>query len=78
MIKHLTQNDLLLLAYNELPSIERQLMLSKIADNPDLLKEYTTILEEIAMLSPMCYTPQATSIQIILEESCSSSSLEMI
>jgi hypothetical protein len=78
MIRHLTQNDLLLLAYNELPPEEHAQMLGEVRASESLLQEYTRILEDIAILSPMSYAPQATSVQIILEESCSSSSLEMI
>lgn len=78
MIRHLTQNDLLLLAYNELPPEEHAQMLGEVRASEPLLQEYTRILEDIAILSPMSIAPQATSVQIILEESCSSSSLEMI
>ena len=78
MIRHLTQNNLLLLAYNELPPEEHVRMLCEVSANEELLEEYNQLLEDIAILSPISYSPQATSVQIILEESCSSSSLEMI
>lgn len=78
MIRHLTQNDLLLLAYNELPPEEHARMLVEVSASELLLLEYTQLLEDIAILSPISYSPEATSVQIILEESCSSSSLEMI
>jgi hypothetical protein len=78
MMRHLTQNDLLLLAYNELPAEEHAQMLGQVRASQPLLQEYNQILEDIAILSSISYAPQATSVQIILEESCSSSSLEMI
>ena len=78
MIRHLTQNNLLLLAYNELHPEEHVRMLGEVSANEELLEEYNQLLEDIAILSPISYSPQATSVQIILEESCSSSSLEMI
>ena len=53
-------------------------MLGEVSASELLLLEYTQLLEDIAILSPISYSPEATSVQIILEESCSSSSLEMI
>jgi hypothetical protein len=78
MIKDITQNELLLLAYNDVPLGEREGLLIAIASDDKLTEQYTKILEEMQVLNTVSYTPHPTSIQIIMEESCSSSSLETI
>ena len=78
MIKDLTQNDLLLLAYNELPPDKHQEMMSIVKGNQLLLSQYTEMKKQMSILDTIALKPDPTSVQIILEESCSSSSLEMI
>jgi hypothetical protein len=78
MIKHITQNELLLLAYNEAPPTERDEMLAYIANDSGLLAEYSDLLRQCDMLNAVSLEPNPTSVQIVLEQSCSSSSLETI
>jgi len=78
MIKDLTQNDLLLLAYNELPPDKHQEMMSIVEGNSLLFSQYNEIKKQMSILDTVALKPNSTSVQIVLEESCSSSSLEMI
>ena len=78
MIKDITQNELLLLAYKELPSKEHSLLLSRVLKNKELTRAYHQLIEQMNMLDTLSYTPNPTSIQIVKEESCSSSPLELI
>jgi len=78
MIKDITTNEIMLLAYNELPPGEHKNILKRVNENKALKAEYNTVLEHINILDNAFTSPHPTSIEIIKEESCSSSSLEMI
>lgn len=78
MIKNITQNELLLLAYNELPPDRHSEMMNLVKKDPTLYNKYTEIKEQMEQLDTVLFEPNPTSVQIVLEESCSSSSLEMI
>ena len=78
MIRHITQNELLLLAYNEIPPGEREELMVLVANDPKLYAEYNKLKADLYLLDTAIEKPHPTSVQIILEESCSSSSLEMI
>ena len=78
MIKDITQNELLLLAYKELPPKEHSIMLSRVLKNKELTKSYHHLIEQMNMLDTLSYSPNPTTIQIVKEESCSSSPLELI
>lgn len=78
MKKAITPNDLLLLAYNELPPERTYELLSQIAQYQDLNEEYIALKKQLNILNVVSLNPNPTSVQIVLEESCSSSSLETI
>ncbi len=78
MIKDITTNEIILLAYNELPPDEHRDILQKINENKALKSQYEAILENMKTLDTAFTSPHPTSVEIIKEESCSSSSLEMI
>jgi len=78
MITAITQNELVLLAYNELPPDKHQEMMSIVEQDSKLTKAYNDIKLQMQALDTLDYSPHPTSVQIVLEESCSSSSLEMI
>ena len=78
MIRHITQNELVLLAYNELPPKEHSELLDVVINDETLANKYAEIKQQMDILDTLRYQPNPTSVQIVLEESCSSSSLEMI
>ena len=78
MITEITQNELLLLAYQELPPTEHSKLLSKVLKNKELTNAYHQIIEQMNMLDTLSYSPNPTTIQIVKEESCSSSPFELI
>ena len=78
MIKDITKNELLLLAYRELPPKEHSKLLVQVLKDKELTATYHAIIEQINMLNEVSYSPNPTSVQIIKEESCSSSPLELI
>ncbi|PCJ67396.1 MAG: hypothetical protein COA58_03495 [Bacteroidetes bacterium] len=78
MITAITQNELVLLAYNELPNERHNQMLKLIEQDANLCKAYNDIKLQMEVLDTLEFKPHPTSVQIVLEESCSSSSLEMI
>lgn len=78
MITHITQNDLILLAYNELPPDQHHQMLETVKSDAKLSKEFETITKQMDLLDTAFCAPHNTTIQIIKEESCSSSPMEMI
>lgn len=78
MIRNITQNDLILLAYNEFtPDRQRQLM-DSVNTDPRLRKAFQKINAQLALLDTAIAKPHPTSVQIIMEESCSSSPMQMI
>ncbi len=78
MIRHITQNELVLLAYNELPPDVHNELLHVVSNDETLAKQYAVIKQQMDILDTLNYQPNPTSVQIVLEESCSSSSMEMI
>ncbi len=78
MITHITQNELILLAYNELPPDQHQQMMQVVKADSILTKELETITKQMDVLDTAFCKPHNTSVQIIKEESCSSSPMEMI
>ena len=78
MIKDITQNELLLLAYKELPPKDHSRLLSQVLKSKELTKNYHDIIEQMNVLDTLSYSPNPTSVQIVKEESCSSSPLELI
>ena len=78
MIRHITQNELVLLAYNELPPKEHSELLDVVINDETLAKKYAEIKQQMDILDTLKYQPNPTSVQIVLEESCSSSSLVLI
>jgi hypothetical protein len=78
MIKDITTNEIILLAYNELPPGEHRDVMQRIKESKVLTTEYNTVLEDKRILDKAFISPHPTSVKIIKEESCSSSSLEMI
>lgn len=78
MITHITQNDLILLAYNELPPDQHRKFMEIVKSDPKLSKELEIITKQMDVLDSAFCMPHNTTIQIIKEESCSSSPMEMI
>jgi hypothetical protein len=78
MIKDITTNEIILLAYNELPPGEHRDVMQRVKESKVLTTEYNTVLEDKRILDKAFISPHPTSVEIIKEESCSSSSLEMI
>ena len=78
MIKDITTNEIILLAYNELPPGEHRDIMQRVKESKVLTTEYNTVLEDKRILDKAFISPPPTSVEIIKEESCSSSSLEMI
>jgi hypothetical protein len=78
MITDITQNELVLLAYNELPPKEHEALMSLVLNDSELSKAYFQIKDQMDNLDTVMYQPNPTSVQIVLEESCNSSSLEVI
>ena len=78
MIIDITKNDLILLAYNELPDNDRVSILNAVMNDNELLDEFRAILNQMKELDGALTSPNPTSVEIILEEACSSSSLEVI
>ncbi len=78
MIKDITQNDLILLAYNELPPDRHRQLMNTVKADPKLSKAFKDIISQLLLLDTVLEKPNPTSVQIIMEESCSSSPMEMI
>ncbi|MFB1003241.1 MAG: hypothetical protein QMC70_03780 [Bacteroidia bacterium] len=78
MIRNITQNELILLAYNELPPDQHKEMMDVVNGDPKLIQELETLTNQMDLLDAAICKPNSTSVQIIKEESCSSSSMEMI
>lgn len=69
MIKTITPNHLILLAYNELPPHERTIVINKVKKDKKLLAQYNQLLKDLELLDTVSYSPNPTSIKIVLEES---------
>ena len=78
MNKNITQNDLLLLAYNDLPAQEHNTLLTKVLNDKKLAEEYLKLKDEMKILDSLFISPNQTSVNIVLEESCSSREMEAI
>lgn len=78
MIKNITQNELILLAYNELPPDKHTKMLQVIKKDVILYAKYLEIRSQMSELDTLIMKPNDTSVQIIKERSCSSSPMETI
>ncbi|MDG1724763.1 MAG: hypothetical protein P8I11_03640 [Bacteroidia bacterium] len=78
MVKDPTQDKLIQLIYNELPPKETVSLLKDLSHNKPLYDVYQQMKEDIYSLNSYQESPNNTSIKIILEESCSSSPMEMI
>ncbi len=78
MNKNITQNDLLLLAYNEFPPNKHKQLLYRVLNNEKWANEYKKIQDKMAVLDTLFQSPNPTSVNIVLEESCSSTHLETI
>lgn len=78
MIRNITQNELILLAYNELPPDQHKKMMNVVNGDPKLIQELEIFCSQMDLLDAAICRPNNTSVQIIKEESCSSSSFEMI
>jgi hypothetical protein len=78
MVKDPTQDKLLQLIYNELPPKETIRLLEELSHNRPLYEVHQQMKEDIHSLNSYQESPNNTSIKIILEESCSSSPMEMI
>lgn len=78
MIRKITQNELILLAYNELPPDRHTELMSLVSVSPKLSKAFEEITSQMNILDSAIVKPHNTSVQIIKEESCSSSPMEMI
>ena len=78
MIKDLTQNELILLAYNEMPPDKHNKLMEQVENNPALFERFKELKAQQAELDTLWVKPHPTSVKIVLEESCSSSPLEMI
>ena len=78
MVKDPTQDKLIQLIYNELPPKETVTLLKDLSHNKPLYDVYQQMKEDIYSLNSYQESPNNTSIKIILEESCSSSPMEMI
>ena len=78
MITDITQNELILLAYNELPPDKHSALLQEVRDNISLYARYLEIKQQMKELDSLISSPNPTSVQIVLEESCSASPLEII
>jgi hypothetical protein len=78
MVTDITKNDLILLAYNELPENESLTLYKAMEANSELKAQFNLIKQEMARLDSYSESPSDTSVQIVIEESCSSSPMEMI
>ena len=78
MVKDPTQDKLIQLIYNELNPKETVSLLKDLSHNKPLYDVYQQMKEDIHSLNSYLESPNNTSIKIILEESCSSSPMEMI
>ncbi|MEY2925052.1 MAG: hypothetical protein RLZZ337_1600 [Bacteroidota bacterium] len=78
MNKNITQNDLLLLAYNDLPPAEHNQLLNRVLSDEKWAKEYNKLKDEMSILDKLFLSPDPTSVHIVLEESCSSNQMETI
>lgn len=76
MTQTITQNDLLLYAYNELDEHRTQLVTSAVIQDPILADQLQEILDSLDIMDEALLKPNPTSLQIILEES--SSAMEVI
>lgn len=78
MNKNITQNDLVLLAYNELPTEKHNELLNNVLNDKRLAEEYKKMKDDMKILDSLFTSPNQTSVNIVLEESCSSNQLEAI
>ncbi len=78
MIRNITQNELILLAYNELPPDQHKEVTDIVNGDSKLRQQLINYVRQIGLLDTAIYKPNLTSIQIIKEESCSSSPMETI
>lgn len=78
MVTDITQDDLILLAYGELSPDRKKHIESAISEDLELKKTYGQICSSMKVLDSAKCSPADTSVQIILEESCSSSAAEMV
>lgn len=76
MKQTITQNDLLLYAYNELDEHRTQLISSAILQDNTLAEQFQEIIDTVDIMDGALLKPNPTSLQIILEES--SSAMEVI
>lgn len=75
MITNITQNHLLLYAYNELEPNDHLMVEAALQADPVLASQYAEMSELLLLMDSLEYKPHPTSLQIILEES--SSALEL-
>jgi len=78
MNKNITQNDLLLLAYNEFPPKKHKELMDRVLKNEKWAKEFDKIQKQMDVLDTLFENPSPTSVNIVLEESCSFNHLETI
>lgn len=78
MIKAITQDQLILLAYNELPPGKQNELMKRVKADDTTYANYLNLKADMGALDSLKSRPNPTSIQIVLEESCSSSYMEMI
>jgi hypothetical protein len=78
MNKTFTQDHLILLAYNELPPLDTQLLEEELKHNNQLAEAYKEIKSMLDLLPSERHTPHPTSVKIVLEEaSLQSNALEV-
>lgn len=68
-----TTNDLILFYYQELPKAKHNLVSRELIDNLQLQEQYKELTSDINSFGGMQYSPDDTTIKIILEESMASS-----
>lgn len=78
MIKAITQDELILLAYNELPPDKHNTLMKRVKADTSTYARYLEFRADMMELDTLKTNPSPTSVQIVLEESCSSSPMEMI
>lgn len=76
MKKNFTKNDLILLVYNELPESRRLALEAAIQQDYELRQEYNQLMKFKLHLDELKANPNPSTIDIILEESGSYSSLK--
>ncbi len=71
MIKNITQNHLLLYAYNELDQHDQKAVERALNSDPLIASQYRELSEMLYVMDSYRLSPNPTSLQIILEESSS-------